>query len=51
MKKFLSLGTECVEFLKTARALQGMPVFLLCLVLVPVFPVVSYSMCFSCFGL
>jgi hypothetical protein len=25
MQKFLSLGTECVEFLKTARASQGMP--------------------------
>jgi hypothetical protein len=23
MKKFVSLGTECVEFLKTARASQG----------------------------
>jgi hypothetical protein len=26
MQKFLSLGTECVEFLKTARASQGMPI-------------------------
>jgi hypothetical protein len=51
MKKFLSLGTKCVKFLRTARALQGMPVFVLCLVLVPVFPVVSYCICFSCFGL
>jgi hypothetical protein len=44
MKKFLSLGTECVEFLKFARASQGMPVFVLCLVLVLVFPVVTYSL-------
>jgi hypothetical protein len=41
MKKFLSLGTECVEFLKAAQASQGMPVFVLCLVLVPLFPVAS----------
>jgi hypothetical protein len=46
MKKFLSLRTECVKFLKTARASQGMPIFVLCLVLVPMFPVVSYSICF-----
>jgi hypothetical protein len=26
MQKFLSLGSECVEFLKTARASQGMPI-------------------------
>jgi hypothetical protein len=26
MQKFLSLGTECVEFLKTDRASQGMPI-------------------------
>jgi hypothetical protein len=51
MKKFRSLGTECVEFLKTARASQGMPVFVLFLVLVLMFPLVSYSICFSCFGL
>jgi hypothetical protein len=27
MKKFVSLGTECVEFLKAARASQGKPLF------------------------
>jgi hypothetical protein len=51
MKKFLSLGTECVEFLKAARASQGMPVFVLSLILVPLFLVVFYSISFSCFGL
>jgi hypothetical protein len=51
MKKFLFLGTGIVEFLKTARASQGMPIFVLCLVLVPMFPVISYSICYSCFGL
>jgi hypothetical protein len=25
MQKFFSLGTECIEFLKTAQASQGMP--------------------------
>jgi hypothetical protein len=31
MKKFVSLGTECVEFLKTARASQGKLFAKLCL--------------------
>jgi hypothetical protein len=31
MKKFVSLGTECVEFLKAARATQGMLFAKLCL--------------------
>jgi hypothetical protein len=30
MKKILSLGTECVVFLKTARASQGTPIFMSC---------------------
>jgi hypothetical protein len=31
MKKFISLGTECVEFLKAARASQGKLFSMLCL--------------------
>jgi hypothetical protein len=39
MKKFVSLGTECVEFLKAARASQGKLFSMLCLLLVTfVFP-------------
>jgi hypothetical protein len=31
MKKFISLGTECVEFLKEARASHGKLFSILCL--------------------
>jgi hypothetical protein len=44
MKKFVSLGTECVEFLKAARASQGKLFSMLCLLPVTfVFPWFFYS--------
>jgi hypothetical protein len=44
MKKFISLGTECVEFLKAARASQGKLFAMLCLLPVSfVFPWFFYS--------
>jgi hypothetical protein len=38
MKKILSLGTECVKFLKTARASQGMPILCYVFYLFSCFP-------------
>jgi hypothetical protein len=47
MKKFLSLGTECVEFLKAAQASQG-KLFVLYLLLVScVFPWFLIRLSFS----
>jgi hypothetical protein len=44
MKKFVSLGTECVEFLKAARASQGKLFAMLCLLPITlVFPWFLYS--------
>jgi hypothetical protein len=40
MKKFVSLGTECVEFLKAARACQGKLLYY-----------VMSSSCLACFSL
>jgi hypothetical protein len=38
MQKFLSLGTECIEFLRTARASQGMPILCYVFYLFSCFP-------------
>jgi hypothetical protein len=51
MKKFISLGTECVEFLKAARASQGELFTMLCLLPVTfVFPWFFYSTLFPLLG-
>jgi hypothetical protein len=47
MKKFVSLDTECVEFLKAARASQGKLFAMLCLLPVSfVFPWFFIRLCF-----
>jgi hypothetical protein len=51
MQKFISLGTECVGFLETAWALQGMPFLCYVLYLFSCLSSVSHSLSFSCFGL
>jgi hypothetical protein len=51
MKKFVSLGTECVKFLKAARASQGnflsCAVSFTCLVFLPLFILFDFPFPFS----
>jgi hypothetical protein len=50
MKKFISLGTECVEFLKATRASQGNFFAMLCLLSVSFCSsLILYSTFFSLF--
>jgi hypothetical protein len=48
-EKFVSLGTECVEFLKAAQASRGKPFFMLCLLpVLCLFPWFLIRLSFPC---